>query len=367
VVKELVARLRPEVEGQFYAVAGWSFPSGHSMSSFVFYGVLALVFAPLLHRAPRRLFITAVTVLVVAIGFTRMALGAHYLTDVISGWLLGALWLAFTTVAFHRWRQEAHIPDTGALPGDVAEDDAVELRPVPEDHPPGLPHPWQKLGVLVIGWVLLVGALFWLGKLVTAGARPPAIDLAVTSWMTEHHNPLVASVLDLLGELGSTGVVVTGALVVGPLAIAVTRDWQPAVFLGLALGGEIVLFMTMTALVDRHRPEAARLNPDLPPTSSFPSGHVAAAITLYTATALLVHAITTRWWRWIPTVLAVVVVTLVAVQRLYAGFHYFTDVVGSLLLALTWTFLTWQVICRRRLDATSRPSAAPARAVSRAA
>lgn len=365
VVKELVGRLRPEVEGQFHAVAGWSFPSGHSMSSFVFYGVLALVFAPLLHGAPRRLFITAVALLVVAIGFTRMALGAHYLTDVISGWLLGALWLASTTVAFHRWRQEEHIPETGALPGDVTADDAAELRPVPEHHPPGLPHPWRKLGVLVIGWVLLVGVLFWLGKLLTAGP-PPAIDLAVTGWMVGHHDPSVAAVLDLFGELGSTGLVIAGALVVGPLAIAVTRSWQPMAFLGLALGGEITLFLTMTALVDRHRPDISQLNPDLPPTSSFPSGHVAATITLFTATALLAHAIITRWWRWVPTVLAVVIVVLVAVQRLYSGVHYFTDIAGSLLLALTWTFLTWRVICPRGVDPTPRPGAAPAGVVEHA-
>ncbi|MGX7825971.1 phosphatase PAP2 family protein [Actinokineospora sp. 24-640] len=363
VVKELVARLRPEVDGQFYAVAGWSFPSGHSMSSFVFYGVLALVFAPLLHGAPRRLFITAVALLVVAIGFTRMALGAHYLTDVISGWLLGALWLASTTVAFHRWRQEAHIPETGALPGDVAADDAADLRPVPEHHPPGLPHPWRKLGVLVTGWVLLVGVMFWLGTLLTAGPRPPAIDLAVTAWMVEHHNPHVTAVLELLGELGSTGVIITGALVVGPLAIAITRSWQPLAFLGLALAGEITLFLTMTTLVDRRRPDISQLNPDLPPTSSFPSGHVAATITLLTATALLAHAVTTRWWRWVPTALAVTVVTLVAVQRLYSGVHHLTDVAGSLVLALTWTFLTWRVICPHGVESAPRPSTAPARTV----
>lgn len=363
VVKELVGRLRPMVEDPFYTVPGWSFPSGHAMSSLVCYGVLALVFAPLLHGTARRVFIAVVAALVVAIGFTRMALGAHYLTDVLGGWLLGTLWLAFTTVAFHRWRQEEHIPETGALPGDVTADIAAELRPVPEHHPPGMPHPWRNLGVLVIGWVLLVGAMFGIGKLVTAGAGPPSVDRAVATWLAEHRTPSVTAFVEAAGKLGSTGAVIMGALVVGPLAVAVLRSWQPVMFLGIALGGEITIFLATTALVGRERPDVPQLNPNLPPTASFPSGHVAATITLFTAAALLTHAITRRWWRWIPTVLAVVVVTLVAAQRLYAGVHYLTDVAGSLLLALPWTYLAWHMTRPRAPEAAGRPrTAQPQRA-----
>lgn len=355
VVKELVGRLRPMVEDPFYTVPGWSFPSGHAMSSLVCYGVLALVFAPLLRGAARRVFIAVVAVLVVAIGFTRLALGAHYLTDVLGGWLLGTLWLAFTTVAFHRWRQEEHIPETGALPGDVTADVAAELRPVPEHHPPGLPHPWRNLGVLVIGWVLLVGALFGIGKLITSGDRPPPVDRAVATWLAEHRAPPVTAFLEAVGKLGSTGVVIMGVLVVGPLAVAVLRSWQPVVFLGIALGGEISIFLTTTALVGRTRPDVPQLNPDLPPTASFPSGHVAATVILFTAAALLTHAITRRWWRWVPTAVAVVVVALVALQRLYAGVHYLTDVAGSLLLALPWTYLVWSITRPRAPETAGLP------------
>ncbi|MFC4852785.1 phosphatase PAP2 family protein [Actinophytocola glycyrrhizae] len=100
-----------------YTAPGMSFPSGHAMSSLVSYGVLLLVFTPLLRPATRRATIAVVATLVFVIGFTRMALGVHYLSDVVAGWLLGCLWLLLTTFAFRRWRQEAHVPAAGPCPG----------------------------------------------------------------------------------------------------------------------------------------------------------------------------------------------------------------------------------------------------------
>ena len=71
-----------------------SFPSGHSMGSLICYGLIAYL---LILTLPRRMLrITAVVFLVLliaAIGFSRMYLGAHYLSDVMGGYCLGAFWL----------------------------------------------------------------------------------------------------------------------------------------------------------------------------------------------------------------------------------------------------------------------------------
>ncbi|MFD4440410.1 phosphatase PAP2 family protein [Nocardia sp. NPDC058519] len=102
VVKELVARLRPVVDEPVYTTDGWSFPSGHAMSSLVCYGVVLLVFTPTWQAGARRTATVFAVGIVIAIGVSRIALGAHYLTDVLGGWLLGTLWLVLATVAFHR-------------------------------------------------------------------------------------------------------------------------------------------------------------------------------------------------------------------------------------------------------------------------
>jgi len=299
--------------------------------------------------------------IVLTVGFTRMALGAHFLSDVLAGWLLGALWLLLTTLAFHRWRSDAHVPATGPLPGDVPADEAEDLRPVPRHHPPTLPHPWQGLGALAITWVFLSGALIGLGILVGGDGGPPPLswDHTAASWLAEHRDPAVTGPLQTVGTLGDTAAIVAGALAIGALAVAVYRSWRPLLFVVVALAGELSLFLTTTAVVDRQRPEVHQLNPNLPPTSSFPSGHVAATTVLCTAAALLAVTLIRRWWRWVIIGLAVTVPVLIALGRLYAGVHYPTDIAGSLLLALPWTAVAWRVLAPNTgmADVDNRPLA----------
>lgn len=106
IVKIVVDRPRPSLEQPVATAHGKSFPSGHSMSSVVGYGSLLLVFLPTIARRWRGLVIAGAVMLVLAIGFTRLALGVHYITDVIGGFLLGAAWLAAATAAFSIWRVE---------------------------------------------------------------------------------------------------------------------------------------------------------------------------------------------------------------------------------------------------------------------
>ncbi|MGB3443478.1 MAG: phosphatase PAP2 family protein [Actinophytocola sp.] len=346
VVKEFVGRLRPVVDQPVYTVPGLSFPSGHAMSSLVTYGVLLLVVLPLMHGTTRRVLTVVVVLIVVAIGFTRVALGAHFLTDVLAGWLLGTLWLLLTTLAFHRWRREAHVPATGPLPGDVPSDVAANLRPVPRRHPPTLSHPWQGIGVLAIAWVFLSGMLVGLGKLVAGdGGLPPlSWDHTIVAWLANHRDPAVTTPLRMVGTLGDTAAIVAGSLAIGSLAVALSRTWRPLLFVVVALIGEITLFLTTTAVVGRQRPEVDQLNPNLPPTSSFPSGHVAATLVLCTATALLAVTLLRHRWRWVVAGIAMAIPLLVAIERLYEGVHYPTDIAGSLLLAVPWTVITWRVL-----------------------
>jgi undecaprenyl-diphosphatase len=103
VVKVLVARPRPSLVAPVATASGKSFPSGHTMGATVIYGAVLIVLLPWLSRRSRRLAIAGWLVLVASIGFTRLALGVHYITDVLAGFVLGCAWLALATAAFRMW------------------------------------------------------------------------------------------------------------------------------------------------------------------------------------------------------------------------------------------------------------------------
>lgn len=110
IVKEAVDRPRPSLVEPVATAHGKSFPSGHAMSSTVVYGALLLVFLPVIGRRYRPVVMAGAVLLVLAIGFTRLALGVHYISDVVGGFVLGLAWLAASTAAFSTWRTERGRP-----------------------------------------------------------------------------------------------------------------------------------------------------------------------------------------------------------------------------------------------------------------
>lgn len=91
--KALIGRPRPVVAVVVDRAPGKSFPSGHALTSFVAVGRLVLLLWPACSARQRVLLLGAATLLVTGIGVSRLALGVHFLTDVLGGWLLGGLWL----------------------------------------------------------------------------------------------------------------------------------------------------------------------------------------------------------------------------------------------------------------------------------
>jgi undecaprenyl-diphosphatase len=114
-VKDLVDRPRPSLVDPVATASGQSFPSGHSMESLAVYGALLFVCLPLLPRNRRALAVSAAGVLVLLIGFSRLALGVHYITDVLGGYALGAAWLLLSSAVFDIRR--AGPRGLGAAPG----------------------------------------------------------------------------------------------------------------------------------------------------------------------------------------------------------------------------------------------------------
>ncbi|MGA5700565.1 phosphatase PAP2 family protein [Peterkaempfera bronchialis] len=102
-VKHAVARARPRLPDPVAHAPGFSFPSGHAMTAATCCTVLVLVLAPLVPRRWRPLLLAAAVVSVVGVGYTRVALGVHWVSDVAGGWLLGLAVVAATTAVFETW------------------------------------------------------------------------------------------------------------------------------------------------------------------------------------------------------------------------------------------------------------------------
>lgn len=110
VVKAAVHRLRPVLTQAVAHAPGSSFPSGHAQSAIVGYAVLLLVFLPILSGVWRRVAIALAVVMTLAIGFSRIALGVHFLSDVVGGYILGAAWVAAMAAAFNAMRVDRGKP-----------------------------------------------------------------------------------------------------------------------------------------------------------------------------------------------------------------------------------------------------------------
>ena len=105
-VKYWVERPRPDIENPVATAPANAFPSGHTMMSTIGYGILLLVFLPLVPRRWRIPALLGALMLVWGIGVARLMLGVHFLTDVVGGFALGIAWLIAATVAFSLWRIE---------------------------------------------------------------------------------------------------------------------------------------------------------------------------------------------------------------------------------------------------------------------
>lgn len=114
VLKYLFARDRPPCAADAAATFTASFPSGHSMMAAVTYLTLGVLLARTQGPPPVKIYILAVALLLTAlVGVSRVYLGAHWPTDVVAGWALGAAW-ALLCWLLALWLQSRGAVEDGA-------------------------------------------------------------------------------------------------------------------------------------------------------------------------------------------------------------------------------------------------------------
>ena len=91
-LKLVFTKTRPHLWNQLIVETTFSFPSGHALGASIMYGFLAYLLATEFPLFSLLIYVFMIG-LILMIGFSRLYLGVHWLTDVIAGYLVGSLWL----------------------------------------------------------------------------------------------------------------------------------------------------------------------------------------------------------------------------------------------------------------------------------
>lgn len=106
VLKRIFTRTRPPIPERLVEIDSYSFPSGHAMMT----AILATVVAAVILRSALPALVRVATfgllvLYTVAVGFSRVYLAAHWMTDVLAGWAFGVFWAGLWILATNRLRQ----------------------------------------------------------------------------------------------------------------------------------------------------------------------------------------------------------------------------------------------------------------------
>jgi membrane-associated phospholipid phosphatase len=203
----------------------------------------------------------------------------------------------------------------------------------------------RLLSVAVLLWAALCG----IGYLLTHAPGTTSFehsDGAVDRWLASHRSAPWNAITHWLTYGAETITVTAVGLVLFVALRLYLHRWRESLFLLVTLAGEVTIFVCTTLIIDRKRPPVPHLD-SAPPTSSFPSGHTAAAVCLYGAIAIIAVSTSRRTWlRAAAVLVAVLAPCCVGFARLYRGMHYPSDVAGGALLAVCWLVTAWLIVLR---------------------
>jgi membrane-associated phospholipid phosphatase len=224
-------------------------------------------------------------------------------------------------------------------------------------HSPVAP-PWEQaddrwtLALWLLGGAVVIwGVMSLLGLLLTHIVDRGSVhkaDLGVNEWFVHQRTSFWNDTTAFGTGMAETITVLVVAVVAVLVLRWLTKRWYEAIMLATAIVGELVIFLATTAIVPQRRPAVHKLDP-APPTSSYPSGHTAAAVCLYGCLAmLLLWLYAGRPGAKIIAAALFCVPVFVGLSRVYRGMHYPSDVLAGALLGVLWLSLVTRTFLPQR-------------------
>jgi undecaprenyl-diphosphatase len=188
-------------------------------------------------------------------------------------------------------------------------------------------------------WIILTGLLIALGMVVVHSSSINAFDHRVTTTVAAHRSPALNAVMKAMTWLGSWVALVITGVVVLVLALRNRLPWLAVLMAAIAWAGEASAVTIVKHVVQRPRPPR-----DLWLVTahgwSWPSGHTATAVLVFTVLALAVgHVVRSQFIRMAMWATAVIAVIAVAFSRIELGVHWTTDIIASTIFVLGWLAL----------------------------
>jgi len=209
--------------------------------------------------------------------------------------------------------------------------------------------------VLAVASILL--ALLVVHVLVPgSGLGLEGTDESFNDTLAAHRTGTLTSIAEVGTQIGGAPVL---PILVGIVAIvcAFMRKWLIAAFAVFVLAVESATYRVTSIVVPRDRPSVHRLE-GLEVDASYPSGHTAASVAVYAGLVLL---LTTRFTSSLKKALAwtaaILIVSFVAMSRMYEGMHHPLDVAGGVLVGIG-AILVLLFACRAAGTAAERRSRA---------
>ena len=311
-----------------------SFPSGHTVSAVLCYGLLAYLLVPKMPSRFWKWFVVSLAVLIIAfIGFSRLILGGHYVTDVVAGYAIGLAWAGLVYTLLER-----------ILPvGTVNVKESSLKRNTSEGlRTPGLFRRWPMIGFIMI----LLGSLSFaiLGYNVLTHGSLVQLDVSLYKEILANAKaaPSRVNELMLFGFFIGKEVI---QVIVTLLAIYFfyQRFWRELGMLLISSAGGSLVWRYFNVYFNRPRPpEQLALVITNP---SFPSGHTMSAIICYGLLAyLLVPKMPSRFWKWALIIATLVIILFSGFSRIFEGSHYLTDVLSGYALGIAWAGLVYTLL-----------------------
>ena len=239
-----------------------------------------------------------------------------------------------------------------ARPGGAAERFADAL---------GSRHPALVFFVALLGgFLLLLVASILLGLLIVhvlasgSGLGLAGEEQSFIEELVDERSGTLTTVSEVASQAGGAPVLPIIVGIIGSYC-AFTRRWLLAAFAVFVLLAESAAYHFTSIVVPRDRPSVNRLE-DLPVDASYPSGHTAASVAVYSGLVLLLTAsITGSVKKALAWTCAILLTTFVALSRMYRGMHHPLDVAGGVLVGIG-AILLLLFACRAASAAAERRS-----------